>query len=82
MGTVTVECSRVCERVARNSLSKHNRGRLAQLEEHSVYTRKVIGSSPIPPIPYKTKIFNREFEHEKEGPKWPRANTVLTTRKI
>src|SRR2546426_11681842 len=28
-----------------------NLGRLAQLEEHSVYTRKVIGSSPVPPIP-------------------------------
>ena len=26
-------------------------GQLAQLEEHSVYTRKVIGSSPILPIP-------------------------------
>src|SRR5437588_9195185 len=25
-------------------------GRLAPLEEHSVYPRKVIGSSPIPPI--------------------------------
>jgi hypothetical protein len=25
-------------------------GRLAQLAEHSAYTREVIGSSPIPPI--------------------------------
>jgi hypothetical protein len=33
-------------------------GRLAQLEEHSVYTRKVIGSSPIPPISPEPKRLN------------------------
>ena len=67
MGTVTVECSGNRKRIARNSLSKHSLGRLAQLEEHSVYTRKVIGSSPIPPIPKPDIGFSRSST--KKGPK-------------
>ena len=34
------------------------------MEEHSVYTRKVIGSSPIPPIPYNSNYSNVSIEIE------------------
>src|SRR5215472_406715 len=50
LDTVALQLCGCRKDVLRNVLSCLNVGRLAQLEEHSVYTRKVIGSSPVPPI--------------------------------
>ena len=37
------------------------------MEEHSVYTRKVIGSSPIPPIPYNSNYSNVSIEMKQDS---------------
>ena len=55
-------------------------GRLAQLVEHSVYTRKVTGSKPVPPISTTGTGFRRFGARKKEGGNGLCANTLLTTQ--
>jgi hypothetical protein len=54
------------------------RGRLAQLEEHSVYTRKVIGSSPIPPTP----IFHNTSTNSEASEKSAKMRFIESSLKV